>query len=248
MSNYPKYENGKVICQECGKAFKVISATHMKNHNMTLEEYRRRYSDCPVSSDKHESWRKYQNTSVFQESDSESNTDQIVDIIEDFKSEPILKPINQIKIPEIELNDNIDIKNIDIRELIQSNDLDPVKEIEQKSFILEYPDPKNQIPHDKKKLLNFLLSYFPNIQNNYMVEIYYKSGHLAESFVTDITEPSSKIIFDFPNAFWHNKDLYHNPFKKQKLIENGWKIYNIKSSCPTINDIMDKLNIITDVS
>jgi very-short-patch-repair endonuclease len=58
---YPDFfdKNGKVICQLCGKAFLVISPRHLLKHNITYSEYKLRFPNCPLSTDKFVSATKY---------------------------------------------------------------------------------------------------------------------------------------------------------------------------------------------
>jgi very-short-patch-repair endonuclease len=45
-----KDTNSFIECQECNKKFKRLTITHMKFHNMTLDQYRRKYSINKLSS------------------------------------------------------------------------------------------------------------------------------------------------------------------------------------------------------
>jgi hypothetical protein len=43
-------EAGFVVCQECGKKFKMITVNHLlKEHNMTFEEYKEKYPDAQIT-------------------------------------------------------------------------------------------------------------------------------------------------------------------------------------------------------
>lgn len=41
-------ESSEVVCQECGKAMKWIQNSHLKSHNMTVEQYREKYPNHPM--------------------------------------------------------------------------------------------------------------------------------------------------------------------------------------------------------
>jgi predicted transcriptional regulator len=43
----------QVVCMECGERFKSITATHVKKHNMTLSEYKRKHRGARTKSRKH---------------------------------------------------------------------------------------------------------------------------------------------------------------------------------------------------
>lgn len=56
MSNYPHPlfdENGKIICQICGKSYLVVNPLHLKTHNITIDEYKERFPDAPMSTKEH---------------------------------------------------------------------------------------------------------------------------------------------------------------------------------------------------
>jgi len=58
--DYPLLDdNGKVICQLCGKSFLVISPKHLINHNVTHAEYKMRFSNAPLSSAEFDQKSKY---------------------------------------------------------------------------------------------------------------------------------------------------------------------------------------------
>jgi len=57
---YPLFDDdGKVICQMCGKPFLVISPKHLINHKITHSEYKLRFSNAPLSSAEFDTRSKY---------------------------------------------------------------------------------------------------------------------------------------------------------------------------------------------
>jgi len=52
-------EEGKVVCQICGKAFLVISPRHLGTHNITYSEYKLRFPDAPLSCEEFNARGKY---------------------------------------------------------------------------------------------------------------------------------------------------------------------------------------------
>lgn len=93
---YPSFdEKGKVICQACGKSFLVISPKHLKKHNITYEDYTKRFPQAPLSSQEFIARGKYgKNKDLFvpneigeeQLVDEEANPD-----IEDLEVEKLIK-------------------------------------------------------------------------------------------------------------------------------------------------------------
>lgn len=48
---YERFDNnGKVICQVCGKPFGTISPAHLKKHDMSMKQYIDKFPDFPLSS------------------------------------------------------------------------------------------------------------------------------------------------------------------------------------------------------
>lgn len=43
--------NEKIKCQICGKEFKQIHFRHVKQHNLTIEEYKEKFPDAPINSE-----------------------------------------------------------------------------------------------------------------------------------------------------------------------------------------------------
>jgi hypothetical protein len=57
-----------------------------------------------------------------------------------------------------------------------------------------------------------------------------------------MADPSSKIIFDFPNSFWHNEQIGVSRHIRNQLFKSlGWKIVEINSSMPKVSHIELKL-------
>ncbi len=95
-------------------------------------------------------------------------------------------------------------------------------------------------PKGKLDILNFLLAYFDEVENNYFIEKYTLSGHLDYRLVTDIVDLKRKIDFEFPNAFWHNKDVA-KPHRDLRLSGDGWTIVEILSKSPNVKEVEEEL-------
>ncbi len=44
-----KSNEERVVCRECGEEYKAITASHLKTHDMTLDEYKEKYPDASTS-------------------------------------------------------------------------------------------------------------------------------------------------------------------------------------------------------
>ena len=110
-----------------------------------------------------------------------------------------------------------------------------------------YPNPKKLIPDDKLDLLNFLKLVYPSVVDNFLIEQNNLSGTLAYSFITDIADPVTKTIFEFPKAFWHNRDVRPSVQKFKILREDGWKTFTILEPRPTPKILQEYIDVIIDL-
>lgn len=100
---------------------------------------------------------------------------------------------------------------------------------------------------NKRDILQFLFKAYPCIENNYQVDQRNPiTGKIEYLFITDIACPVKKVIWDFPQAFWHNNDPYPDPHKFKKLKSDGWIVISIGGHYPTVQDLTDQVDIISD--
>jgi hypothetical protein len=193
---YPETDQkGKIICQICGKSFLVIRPMHLKKHNITFEDYIKRFPNAPISN---------------AEFNARSKHGKNKDIFVDQQDKAPIKPdIN----PEIE--------ELDIEKLMQ-------KEIE-----------KNPIQAMKNRIMDILRVHYSNVRQDYMIMQYGPDKRLKFEFVTDFCDPILKVVFQFPDTFWHNIDLLMDLNKKLKLESYGWKVIEIPTANPS-NEMIDK--------
>jgi very-short-patch-repair endonuclease len=113
---YPLFDdNGKVICQMCGKSFLVISPKHLVNHKVTYSEYKLRFSNAPLSSAEFDSRSKYgKEKGIFQEEESP---------VENFIGDETFVDEE----PEVE-------EEIDLQRVIDSEKRDPIQDAKYKIF------------------------------------------------------------------------------------------------------------------
>ena len=217
---YPeiKTSEGRLICQVCGRDFKAITKAHLDLHKMSLDEYKQTYKTPTIG--------KIQRT------------------IARVQATNTLK--NVFKKQEDKLEE-VPIEEVDIEDII-TEDLDEI------SFDQDVEDlvPSN-IPKDptykKTELCYHLEEMFDGHDSieNYFIEEYSGSGsfpgspQLLFSFVTDISIPSKKIAFFFPDTFWHNRDVANDPNKYKKLRRVGWKVVVVNGNDPSMNNIKQKL-------
>lgn len=200
-------EEGKVICQLCGKAYLVISPRHLSSsHNITHSEYKLRFPNAPLSCEEFNAMGKYgKEKQIFVEKELKKLDEPEVDNdIPDHDVNPTIeKEINFEQILETARPKSIDICDVE------------------KDKMLDY---LRAIFTNIKK--DYMIQEFP-IDNERMLF----------EFISDFADPVLKINIEFPNAFWHNRMSYDDPSRDDKLQEHGWKVFKIKTKAPTIKDI-----------
>jgi hypothetical protein len=104
-----------------------------------------------------------------------------------------------------------------------------------KTQLTEIRDP---VQRDKAKIHDHLRIHFANVEKDYKLrEISKMSKIQLFDYITDFCDPVLKIVFQFPNTFWHNNDVHIDPLKNDKLRKQGWKVLEINSRAPSIADI-----------
>lgn len=198
----PFDENGKVVCQICGKSFQVISPTHLKTHKLQYADYIKRYPDAPLSSDQFVAKSKYgKNSTLF--------------------------------VDDAEISDDVMEEEVVVEEEIELQDEE--FEMTLKKVVDEIKDP---VQNQKMAILDHLRLHYANVEKDY--RILHKSPITKKflyDYITDFADPVLKIIFDFPETFWHNKDVNQDPLKFRKLKNDGWQVITINGSAPGPEDI-----------
>ena len=137
------------------------------------------------------------------------------------KVKDLFAPIESDELEEIIVSEEPNIED----------DIDIEKILKEKSYI----DPVKQ---SKTQVLDTLKYYFTNIRQNYLIEEFGPmSGKLKYHFITDFADPILRVVVQFPNSFWHNRDIHIDPLKNDKLREDGWKVIVVKSRSPNRKDI-----------
>jgi hypothetical protein len=197
---YPLQHGGKVICQECGKAFGRIVPSHLLIHGLTYAEYFFKYPKSPKTPEAYTSATHTFNDSVlFKETQGNAR---------DRGDEP------------------------------QDFDMSKVKEKEEEVIEKSVIDFKGVNKH-KVEILKFLHKQFDNLENNYTITKKDIQDRIVYEYITDMADPVSKIIFDFPNTFWHNTDISIDPNKNYKLEKDNWEIITFTKK-PISIDIIKK--------
>ena len=220
-------EDGRAICQLCGRSFHVITPKHLeRKHDTTIKLYREQFPEFPIVSKQFMAKQQRQRSTLFQgaEEEKKKEVEEVLETIrrnEDFieEGEPeIALPIeeDETRIPKIE---EVDFEK-------EPLPVPPKDEIE----FLETS------PQEKIDIVRYLKGIFPHMKNNFAVEKRGLHGEMHYQLVTDMADPKLRVIFSFPRSFWHNETLDFNRLKEQ-LIADGWDVVVINSRNPSIGDV-----------
>jgi len=103
------------------------------------------------------------------------------------------------------------------------------------------------VSKNKVDILSFLHNAYPYLEDNYCIEKrHFHDDALLWKYITDMADPIKKVLFDFPNAFWHNEDPYPDPQKYEKLKDDGWIVIVVDKHYPTAIDVFQDTDIISD--
>jgi very-short-patch-repair endonuclease len=219
---YPFFnEEGKVICQVCGKPYLVISPRHLGTHEIKYDEYKLRFPDAPLSCEEfHARGRFGKDKTIFVKNELDK-------IEQEEKKEKVMS------IDDLDFEDD---------EPIPDEVFATVKE----EIIFDTSSNKKSKPFDicdqsKDQILDHLRTFFTNIRKDYMIQEFTLDGRMLFEFISDFSDPVLKVNIEFPNAFWHNRMRFDDPTREQKLKECGWKVIKINSKAPSFQDIRKKL-------
>lgn len=216
--SYPFFdENGKIICQVCGKSYLVISPRHLGTHDIKYPEYKLRFPDAPLSCEEFKASGKF----------GKEKTIFVKEELEKIEQE-------EVNVVELDFNDVDDVPEQDVDETLN----------EKIDFSSTVPSESKQVDicgDSKNIILEHLKTFFTNIRKDYMIQEFSLNNQMLCEFITDFADPVLKIDIEFPNTFWHNKMQFEDRMRDQKLKDCGWKIIKINSRAPTYKQISEKL-------
>ena len=89
----------------------------------------------------------------------------------------------------------------------------------------------------RERVLDELKRFLPDIQKSYAIRSLYPVTNIVIfEFMTDFADPLRKIDIEFPNTFWHHRDVADTA-RKSKLKELGWRIVELQTDSPTRQEI-----------
>ena len=131
----------------------------------------------------------------------------------------------------------------EVAKLANEEALEELKEGSFKHSILQL----DNVPKNKADILLFLHKAYPYLENNYSIEKrHFHDDRLLWKYITDMADPIKKVMFDFPNAFWHNFDPAPDHQRDSILKEDGWVIITVDKHYPTVQDVFEDTDIICD--
>ena len=183
-----KYDNGKVVCQVCGKSF-VILGNHIKRHDMTTEEYKEKFPDCPMTSEQFKAKMKYSsNKNTMFDNNDEIVVNEEPDI-EEIEEEIIIEKSNSIEQSREEILDLLSTYFHNVKQNYMITKLFLDKRIEYE-FITDYCDPVLKI------IIDFPKAFWHN-SDRY---INYNRDHILEQDGWKVIKINSTSLHDIQKA------------------------------------------------
>lgn len=91
----------------------------------------------------------------------------------------------------------------------------------------------------KNKILDHLRLFYTNMEVDYIIRQFGKQdGNLRFEYITDFCDPVLKVVVQFPDTFWHNREEYLvDSVKMTKMKQFGWKVIEIHGNNPKLDFI-----------
>ena len=107
------------------------------------------------------------------------------------------------------------------------------KELER---IIKFQTPMER---SKNKILDHLRLFYTNMEMDYIIRQFGKQdGNLRFEYITDFCDPVLKVVIQFPDTFWHNREEYLvDSVKAMKMKQFGWKVIEISGKNPKLDFI-----------
>lgn len=120
--------------------------------------------------------------------------------------------------------------------------------VEEQPTVEEFPMQKEleriihfRTPMEKSKhrILDHLKLFYSNMQMDYAIRQYGKMDEkLRFEYITDFCDPVLKVVVQFPDTFWHNREDYIvDSVKRSKMEQFGWKVVEIYGNNPDLEFI-----------
>jgi len=218
-------ESLNVKCVLCNREFRIITPQHLKkSHNMSMEEYKTQFPNAPLAGNHFKLAQKHRDTSLFKSKLKPT-------------PEPELKPkVDEDEIEDVIYDDYGDLNFKNQESFPEIEELDMNKEVQYIPLIDD--SETSQENSNKRNIHDLLKKLYPFVQADYFVQKFNIVKVLLYSFITDFSDPINKLIFNFPETFWHNVEPFFDVNKEKKLKSDGWTIINIPGDKPTSDDII----------
>ncbi len=218
-------EKGNVICQICGKTFIKLPPFHLVTHDVTMDQYRETYPDAPIIGKNYKQKPRGKN---------KEKPVVLTNLLQDIKEAEQAKAEPKIIEGDTIFDDIEHIPKIEELPTPKAEDVDP-------KFSQVTVREQERIPDGKYEIYVLLKSYFPDIKINYFIEKVDLEKRLEYRCVTDFSVPREKLVFEFPNSFWHNFELESESLKERRLHLDGWKIIKFTEKNPSLLGVVEVL-------
>jgi len=118
----------------------------------------------------------------------------------------------------------------------EENDIEEFPMQKELERIIKFQTPMEK---NKNKILEHLKLYYANMEMDYTIQQLGKQdGRLRFEYITDFCDPILKVVVQFPDTFWHNREEYMvDSVKKIKMEQYGWVVVEIYGNNPNIEFI-----------
>ena len=139
-------------------------------------------------------------------------------------------------------NSTLFVKEIDediMEEEVYVDEEPELEELELETALKRVVDEvRDPVQVRKMRVLDHLRLHFANVEKDFTIRhISQISKKQLFEYITDFCDPILKIVIQFPNTFWHNKDAHLDPLKNHRLREHNWKVLIVESRNPTVDQI-----------
>ena len=240
----PKYytdDGTKLICQYCLSEYKTITPSHLKFHDMTMEDYKNRFPDAPL---KMPNKKKTKSNHISTRENLKATDGTLLSLKNMTESLIINKNIEKVIKDETVVLEETKEQIASVKKEETKEQSVPVKKEETKKRVIPIKKKeKSSLILVKDKIFKIVKEFFPNIKKNYVFKKTNVKGNILYTVLTDFGDPSEKIMFDFSGMAWNIKTPLMTKYHKKELLEESrWQYVDIKNIGITELELREILN------
>ena len=209
--DYGVPEDQLVTCLVCSKKFIEISHKHLKNHDLTITEYYEMYPGAVLRKMPVTRNRRTDEDIEMDNAQPEDDTPQSIPTVQELlKDSDFMKSMEPL------------IQNEGLKEqtVFNSNyEHEPIDETDERKLLTT-----------KESVFEMISSVFKYVVKDHIIRKAAMGNIVEYEHITDFCIPVRKIIFDFPDAMWHNKETLPDYIRNAHLKRDGWRIIGFRGT------------------